>query len=160
MIKKGFRRVGGDGSKMNVLPFKYWEKDEFPVSVAGILKKVSTDKFKMPNYHIVLSEDIHIVANNLKRGKGKNKGKGYEDMELKAGETLVLNSCGTLDPQMEEIDEGQEILVELEGIEEITDEAHDYCGDEFYVFNVYAKDDSTDEEEEEEQTPKRNRRRM
>ena len=158
--KKGFRSVGASGP-INAVPYKYWEEDEFPVSVAGILKKVSTDKFKKPNYHITLSEDIHIVTNDEKRTKGKNKGKGFEDLVLKAGEVIVLNAAGTLDPKMEEIDEGQEILVELEGMEEITDETHDYCGDMFYVFNVYAKDDSAEEEEVVEEKPaKRSRRSM
>ncbi len=153
--KKGFRKIGGSGP-INAIPWKYWDEDEMPVAIKGTFIKEGVDKYKKSNYHIKLSEAVTIITNDEVRKKGQNKGKGFDDLELKAGDVLVLNAAGTLDSQMKEVDEGEEIIVEVEGMDEITDESHDYYGDSFYVINVYAKGE--DEEEEGEPAPKKRKR--
>jgi len=137
MSRQGFREVGGSGP-INAVPYAYWA--EFDTSVVGIYKKTKEDKYGKPNYYIQLTESLYLETNDKVRSKGKNKGKGFEDLNLKAGDTFVLNAAGDLDRRMAEIDLGQEVMVTLKGEGEITDEKHEYCGATFYEFEVLARD--------------------
>jgi hypothetical protein len=146
MSRQGFREVGGSGP-INAVPYAYWK--DFDTSVVGIYKKTKEDKYGKPNYYITLTENFYLEVNDKVRSKGKNKGKGFEDLDLKAGDTFVLNAAGDLDRRMAEIDLGQEVMVTLKGKGEITDEKHEYCGAEFYEFEVLARevDPSSNSEE-------------
>lgn len=141
MSRQGFREVGG-GGPINAVPYAYWK--DFDTSLVGIYKKTKEDKYSKPNYYITLTEDFYLETNDNVRKKGKNKGKGFKDLDLKAGDTFVLNAAGDLDRRMVDVEIGQEVMVTLKGKGEITDEKHEYCGADFYEFEVLARDVAED----------------
>ena len=138
--RDGFREVGSSGP-INAVPYRFWA--EFGTNLVGIYKKVKDDRYGNPNYYIELTEDFYLETNDEVRKKGKNKGKGFEDLDLKAGQTFVLNSAGDLDRRMADVIIGQEVMVTLKGEGEITDEKHEYFGSNFFEFEVLARDVET-----------------
>lgn len=89
MAKFSFKKVKG------ARQYKKWNEWEVGDFVVGTLVEVGTDQFSKANYIIELLET------------------SMEDLEL--GKNFCLNSCGSLDYKMEDVEIGAVIRVEYEG---------------------------------------------
>lgn len=97
MAKRTFKVKKALGGAQN---YRKWEDYEVGDIVIGEFIGTHEDQFKKTNYKIKVL-DAQFVDTDL--------------AESLIGKTLVLNSNGSLDKQMEEVEEGETIQVEYNG---------------------------------------------
>lgn len=107
-----FKEVGG---AKKYLPWKEWEAEDF---VEGEFVGTSQDNYDKTNYHIKL-EDFQLP----------------DDKGFAIGDTIGLNSNGSLDYKMESVKPGQVVRVTYEG--EITlPKEHKFAGKKSHQVRV------------------------
>jgi hypothetical protein len=106
-------------------PWKDWSVDDF---IIGKFTQQSIDNYDKPCYHIEIEEF------NL------SSPKCYKGSEIKVGTLIGLNSCGSLDYKMEEVEIGQTVEITYMGTETLPDN-HKFKGKDSHQVDVAVLED-------------------
>ena len=121
------RKIGGARSYK---AWKLWEAGEY---IVGKYVGSSTDNYDKPNWHIEL-EEVHMVDAKASNGK-----------TLEAGVVMGLNSAGTLNPKMDDLEIGAIVEIVYNGLDTLP-ENHKFKGKDCHQIDVAELGE--DEEEE------------
>lgn len=125
-MAKVYRKIVGGGK---YLPWKHWEPEDW---VEGRFLGTSTDQFDKTNYQIEVEDHEldYSLENFVKSPECKNK-----SLEIKKGDTLILNSMGSLDYKMQSVEVGQTVKVTYKGVTKLP-ENHKYKNKDSHQVDV------------------------
>lgn len=112
-MAKVYRKIVGGGK---YLAWKFWEEGDW---VEGKLIGTSEDKYNKTNYQIEVEDsDLAYSCENLV----KDKDSKVTSLEIKKGDTLILNSMGSLDYKMQSVEVGQTVKVTYKGVTKLPED--------------------------------------
>jgi hypothetical protein len=141
-MSKVYKKIVGGGK---YLQWKSWQVGDW---VEGVLVGTVEDKYKKTNFQIQVTECSladscqNAVEDEKADAAKKKRAVKFTSLEVKPGDTLVLNSMGTLNFKMGNVSEGQSVKVTYLGTEVLPDN-HQYGGAESHQVDVETVEEST-----------------
>lgn len=134
------KKIGGAG---NYKRYTTWSDGDW---ISGKFISKGIDKTYDKPFYVVKIEDFGMADPLCSVSKKKEK-EGAKGKPLAKGMELTLNSAGSLNWKMDELEIGDEIEVVYKGMEALPED-HKNSGAESHQFDVFALGDEDEEENE------------